>query len=292
MNASATRMGSTTLGYTAPRSVNLTPSQPDTFWGSVPPGVKTIVKVVVVAAVAYAALTLLLPGVAYTIGSVVAGVGSTVMSGVSATLAFFGISSAATVGAAAAAETASLGAGAAAVAAGAGTAAIMPAAKTATISASTLTSAPVISSPSAVPDISGSVAAIDPSQVALMKKSALASTAAMPVDPLHDHLADSHIHTDHGKMASKLGQEAIEIRDHDASKRHAASTRDHLSSIQNKVDQWTDRVGGTNGVSAKKPESAPVASHTESVQKRESAFATELNDERTRLEQAMGGPSV
>lgn len=277
MDARATRMGSETLGYTAPRTVTPVTSEAQLLWGQVPPNIKTIIKVVVVAAVAYAALTLIAPGIAYTIGSVVAGIGSTVVSGIQATLAFFGVSTAAAgLGTAAAAETVTLGAGTAAAAAGIGTAAMMPAAKTAAVSST------VIAAPTHLPDISGgSVASIDPSTV-LAKKSALASNAAMALDmpdvPV-DHLADhhSHAHTDTGKLASKLGHEAVEINDH--TKRHAASTRDHISQIEHKVSQWSERVGGSK---------QPVASHAEAHHKRDAAFASELHDERTQPDQGLG----
>ncbi len=274
MDARATRMGAETLGYTAPRRTApvAAPDSVQALWGQVPPGVKTILKVVVVAAVSYAALTFLLPGVAYVIGSAVAGIAASVVSGIQAALAFMGISTAAAgFGTAAAAETVSLGAGAAATALGVGSASIAPAAKAATVSTTAV-----------MPDLSSPPPPVD-SSAALAQKSALASKAAITntvsladlPDASADHLAhnNSHLHTDNGKIASKLGQEAMEIRDH--ASRHAPSTRDHISQIENKVAQWSDRVGGSQA------RTAAQASHAEALHKRDGSFSAELSDERS-----------
>lgn len=285
MDARATRMGAETLGYTAPRRVAPAPNSVQEFWGQVPPGVKTILKVVVVAAVTYAALTFLLPGVAYVIGSAVAGIGASVVSAAQATLAFFGISTAAAgFGAAAATETVTLGAGAAATALGVGTASIAPAAKAATVTTAAVT-------PSILPDLS-SASTMDPStalaqKTALASKAAVANTASLAdlPDLNADHLAthNNHLHTDNAKIASKLGQEAMEIRDH--ASRHAPSTRDHISQIENKVAQWSDRVGGSQARSAQ-------ATHAETLHKRDGSFSTELSDERVHAAEATHTHSV
>lgn len=279
MDTRATRMGSGTLGY-GTRSYTPLSQQPQTFWGSVPPGVKTILKVAVVAVVAYAALTFLAPTAAYVIGSAVSGIGSAIATGINATLAFFGISTAAATSAAAA-GTVSLGAGTAAVAAGATT---LAATKTATISASSVASMP--SPASIVPDLSSSVTAIDPSQAALLsKKSVIASNALDLADAAH-HVGAEHTQMHDISKVAKLGHEAVEI--HEASQRHAPSTRDHISQTQQKAQQWADRVAGHKDKSLHNE----TPTHASNVRQRESTFATELNADRERLEQTLGGPSV
>lgn len=290
------------LGYQpSPVSVPAPPT-----WGGMSPGMKTVLKVLFVAAVAatvgYVAVDALLgvPQVASTVsslGSMLAGFGETVLSGLNAAIVFLGGSplGVVTLSEGAASGIATVAGATSAVVAGA---AAMPAVKTTALSS--LASDSVAAPASKVPDLSAQTQAIDPAILSNKNTLAMAdpnaaghtaSKAASMMDipdsalAAHQQQQSAH-HTADTSKTAKIGHMGEEIK---AERRHAASTRDHLDKVHSKLADWKDRVAGNASARAHQ-EPSVASSYASRLPKKDSShgFADAVDADRERLTQVLG----
>ncbi len=287
-------------------------SQPVSFWGSLPQGVRTVIKVALVAVVAYAAVSLAVPylitnfpaAAAYLtpVAEAFGAVGSGITSAMNSVFLFFGLSPLGTTLAPAAAAVLPEAAGVtAATVAGAATLATAKAA-TVTAAAASITSSPALTTaPSMLdPSISAQTPQIDPSalnaSMASKKSGILASldsqhagsTSQAPVDLPENafqqssaHQSSSHQNAAHAsEKAAKLTHIADEIREKEL------HHRERLHQIHDKLASWEERVGGKKQPSSPSERGQP-APHSERVNPRESSFAQNINADRERLDNAI-----